>query len=188
MKLKNTLLAITLTLTAISCKAQIIAVENYHNYNKELDDGAYIKDINNVLNKFVGTWKGTYNNKNYEFRIVKNTKNFKTRPSIKKDEVLMCYKITDNNGTIIENTLTLTNDSPFVMKNGYIDRDGGYVFSYIGRDVACGQNGWVFTQVYGNNNKKLQLFLQVEGENYPSCTTGEAKQILPTKSIELNKQ
>jgi hypothetical protein len=191
MKKIITLISI-LMFTSISCKSQIIAVENFNTYKKngnEITEGTYIKDVNNILNKFIGTWSGNHNNINYEFKIIKNTKNFKTRPSIKKDELILRYKITNTNGNVIENTLSLPNDSPFVMKSGYVAKTGSYVFSYIGKDVACGQNGWVFMGILNNsNNKKAKLFLQVEGENYPECTTGAAEQILPMEQMELVKQ
>lgn len=180
------ILIAVITLTIISCKAQIIAVEDYKDYNKDLEDGAYIKDINNVLGKFIGTWKGTYNSKNYEFRIIKETISYL---GIKEDALLMRYKIIDSNGGAIENTLDLPNDDAYVMKNGYVAKSGSYVFSYIGREVACGQNGLVFIRILNNtNNQKAKLFLQVEGEKYPECTTGTAKQILPLEMIELTKQ
>lgn len=175
-----------------SCKAQhIILVEDAYKY-KGTEGGllgdhdyVYIKDVNNVLTKFVGTWKGTYQSKNFEFRIVKNTRD---NGEVKKDALFMRYKITDSNGNVIEDVLSLPNDDPYVMQNGYVERSGGYVFSYIGRDMACGQNGWVFASLYGANNDKMQLFLAVEGENYPECTTGTAEQILPTALMELIKQ
>ncbi|MDZ4147545.1 MAG: DUF6705 family protein [Flavobacteriaceae bacterium] len=185
--MKNLIITI-FVLSLFGCKAQIIPIEEYRMYRDneiEIIDGTYIKDVNNLLANFIGTWKGTYRSINYEFRIRKETVEYL---GIKEDQLLMRYKITDSNGVLIENTLLLPNDSPFVMKNGYMDESKGYVFSYIGRDVACSQNGWVFTQVYGSNNDKLQLFLSVEGEIYPECSTGEADQILPLESIELTKQ
>lgn len=191
--MKNLITVISIfILTTMSCKAQhIIPVEDGYKYiGTEQgfmghNNYVYVKDVNNVLSKFLGTWKGTYNSKHYEFKISKRTID---DGELKEDQLLLRYKITNNNGTVIENTLDLTDDSPFVMQSGYMGRDGGYVFSYIGKNMACGQNGWVFTQVYGIGNTKLQLFLQVEGENYPECTTGIAEQVLPLKSMELLKQ
>jgi hypothetical protein len=183
--MKKIILISLLTLSVLSCKAQqIVPIEEQGHYTKELSDGAYIKDVNNVLGKFVGTWKGTYNNKNYEFRVVRFTKNFL---GIKKDLLLIRYKIADTNNVVLEDTTTLPNDSMFVIKGSYYDTtDGGYVLYYQGRLHNCGQNGNVFISTYGTNDSKLQLFLAVDGEMY-DCTT-PAQQILPTKSMELNKQ
>ena len=185
--MKNIIILISLFITIISCKAQIIAVEDYKQYNQDLEDGAYIKDINNILPKFIGTWKGVDNNKNHEYRIIKETIDYL---GIKEDMLLLRYKITNNsNGSIVENTLSLPNNDAYVMQNGYVAETGSYVFSYIGREVACGQNGWVFMRILNNtNNLKAKLFLQVEGEIYPECTTGGAQQILPLNWIVLTKQ
>ena len=60
-------------LSIANCIAQqIIPVENQINYiNNEIEypDNTYIKDVNNVLGKYVGTWKGMYNTLNYEFIV-----------------------------------------------------------------------------------------------------------------------
>ncbi|MEZ7494239.1 hypothetical protein QO206_02000 [Leeuwenhoekiella aequorea] len=183
---------LTIVLLAVSlwgCKAQIIPVEQHHCYYKkngiEIPDGAYLKDVNNLFTKFLGTWKGSYNSNFYEFRIVKNTKSIL---GIQKDELLMRYKITDANGNLTENTLSLPNDSPFVLKSGYIAETGSYVFSYIGRNNKCGQNGWVFFNQTKNTTNKAKLFLSVQGESYPICDTGPAEQILPLDWIGLTKQ
>ena len=192
--MKNLILPIAvITLSIFSCKAQhIIPVEDTYKYIGTEGgllgdyDYVYVKDVNNQLAKFIGTWKGKYNNNSYEFRIMKITTD---DGEVKEDELLMRYKITDTNGIILENTLLLPNDSPFIMKNGYIAKTGTYVFYYIGKEVACGQNGWFFFNTLSlSNNTKADVFLQVEGEMYPECTTGEAKQILPTVQIELIKQ
>ncbi|MAZ27762.1 MAG: hypothetical protein CL868_11895 [Cytophagaceae bacterium] len=190
--MKKIILAIAFcSLSAISCSAQhIIPLEDTYTYIGSEGgllgdrDYVYVKDVNNLRDKFVGTWKGLYDLKSYEVVITPRTTD---DGELKEDELLLRYKITDING-VVENTLNLPDDSPFVLKNGYMNESQGYVFSYIGRDVACGQNGWVFTQVYGDNKEKLQFFLSVEGENYPECTTGAAVQILPTESMELIKQ
>lgn len=182
---KTQILIAIFTLTLISCKAQIIAVEDYNDYPNDIPDGAYIKDINNVLPKFVGAWKGSFNDKNYEFEITKETISYL---GIKEDQLLMRYKITDNLGNEIENTLSLPNDDGYVMQNGYINKNGGYVFSYIGREVACGQNGVVYIGLYKTNSNKMFLRLSPNGEMYPECITGEAEQILPLDWIDLTKQ
>ena len=188
--MKNTIITIiVLIFTTISCKAQIILVENFEEYNQELPDGAYVKDANNVLGKFVGTWKGTYDNKNYEFKVTKHTEN-NINLKYKEDLLLIRYKITDTNGAILVNTLNLPNDNKYVINGTYlVAKTNSYVLSYLGKNGECGQNGDVFISVYGTNNTKMQLFLSVNGEIYSDCTTGPAKQILPTKGgMSLTKQ
>ena len=193
-KMKSIITLIILVISITSCKAQhIIPVEQGYQYVASEEgfignyDYVYVKDINNILPKFIGTWKGVLNNKTYVFKVEKTTID---DGELKEDILLLRYKITNNsNNSIVENTLTLPNDSPYVMKNGYVAETGSYVFSYIGKDVACGQNGWVFMRILNNtNNLNAKLFLQVEGETYPECTTGAAQQVLPTNWIDLIKQ
>lgn len=175
-------------LSTLSCKAQIIPIEEHKNYlNNEIEipDGAYIKDVNHLLDKFVGVWKGTYNNKNYEFRITQFTDSFL---GISVDELLMRYKITSLNGTIIEDTTTLPNDAVHVIEGDYLDKSKfTYVLNYIGKNSKCGQHGDVFISVYGVNNTKMQLFLHVYGETV-DCITGDTEQILPLDQMDLVKQ
>ncbi|MCT4697565.1 DUF6705 family protein [Tenacibaculum haliotis] len=184
--MKKIIFIIATLFVIISCKAQIIAVEDFENYNQELPDGAYIKDVNNVLDKYIGTWKGTYNNKNYEFIVQKVTKN-NIDLKYKHDKLLMRYKITDSNGTELANTLNLPNENYYVINGSYLASSGGYKLSYIGLNSECGQNGTIYISTYGANNTKLQLFLMVRGEIH-DCTTGAAEQIIPTESMELMKQ
>ena len=188
MKTLNIILLI-FVFTALSCKAQhIIPVEKaveYRNTEGGLlgdRDYVYVKDINNLLNKFVGIWKGNYNSKNYEFRIVKITAN---RKEVKEDMLLIRYKITNNSGVELVNTLNLVNSDKYIIRGDYLAKTGSYVLDYLGLKGECGQNGTIFMSANGN---KMDLFLSVSGEIYPNCTTGEVSQILPTAGIELTKQ
>lgn len=175
-------------LSIASCKAQqAIPVENQINYinnNINIPDGAYFKDVNNVLNKYIGEWKGSISNKNYTFIVDKFTHSFL---GISVDKLLIRYKITNQAGTVIEDTTALTNASKYVIKGQYLD--AAYVLFYQGREFKCGQKGNVFISVY-ENNTKMQLFLVPDSDliGTDDCPNGEASQLLPTDSIILVKQ
>ncbi|MDA9339550.1 hypothetical protein N9Q68_01110, partial [Polaribacter sp.] len=173
-------------LTTLSCRAQIIAVEDFENYNQELSEGTHVKDVNNLLDKYVGTWKGTYDSKNYEFMIIKYTRTSNNR-NLKFDKLLMRYKITDSSNNIIVNTLDLPNGDIYIVRGSYLSSSGGYKLSYQGLDAECGQNGTIYISAYGANHTKLQLFLMVSGEIH-DCSSGNAEQIMPMESMELIKQ
>ena len=104
--------------------------------------------------------------------------------------IIVRYKITDSNGTIIENTINLPNDDIYVIKGSYLNKyKTTYVLYYQGRDSNCGQSGDLFIEVFGTNDTQMQLFLELErdlidGYDCPNGTT----QILPTESIQLIKQ
>ena len=190
-KMKNILIIASIILSIVSCKAQhIIPVEDVVNYiNSETglmgdQNYVYVKDVSGTLNKFTGIWKGTYDNKSYEFRVVKVTED---DGELKEDKLLIRYKIIDSDSTIIEDTTTLPNDSYYVIKGDYLAKSGSYVLKYIGKNSKCGQGGDVFISVYGTNNTKMQLFLHVYGETI-DCTTGDAEQVLPLNQMDLTKQ
>jgi hypothetical protein len=140
------------------------------------------------LGKFVGTWKGTYNNKNYEFRVVKFTRD-NTKLKYKEDLLLIRYKITDINNTVLEDTTTLPNDSKYVIEGSYYETNGTYVLYYQGKDYKCGQNGNVFISVNGTNTSKMRFGLYPHNDILGDCPNGLVSQILPTKGgMELTKQ
>ncbi|RPD94040.1 hypothetical protein EGM88_12670 [Aureibaculum marinum] len=189
--MKKLLLIGLIILSTLNCKAQIIPIEEYIDYRDneiEIPDGAYIKDVNNLLDKFIGTWEGTYNNKTYKFYITEITKSYL---EISEDKLLIRYKITDTDGNVIENTTALPSDNTLVIKGRYLDKSKyTYVFYYQGKNSDCGQNGDVFISVYGTNNTKMKLFLQVSGEIWSGadCPDTPIAQILPTEQMELIKQ
>src|SRR5258705_1175615 len=74
---------------------------DYISMKKGIPDNMYFKDVNNVLGKFIGTWKGTYGDKKYEFRITKYTSDFL---KVQEDELLIRYIVTDLNGNEIDET------------------------------------------------------------------------------------
>ena len=62
-----------------SCKAQVIGTleqfeecsmrPNHDEGCPDLENITYVKDINNRLDKLVGTWKGNYGGKQYEIKL-----------------------------------------------------------------------------------------------------------------------
>lgn len=184
MKLFQLLLLFIISFT---CKAQIIPVENHFNYPNEIPNGTYIKDVNNVLNKFTGTWIGSYDNKNYEVVIEQTTISYL---QILNDILLLRYKITDANGTVLLNTLPLPDDSDYVVMGEYVNPSGSYQLDYGGYEYDCGQSGTIFIKTFNNNTQmKLYLYLGESPYNEIDCPNGFAEQVFPTHTqIILTKQ
>lgn len=163
MKRKH-ILGILVFILTISCKAQtIIPLENeylYYNTENGVPPNSYLKDINHLLDKFVGTWKGTYNGRRFELRIIKNTKTT-TNDNITFDRLLIRYIIIDTNGTILENSTSFTNnDSPYIMRGMRFNQKGTqYCLSYVGKEVNCAQSGDVNISIGKADNNKMVLTL-----------------------------
>ena len=72
--MKN-IITLFLALLAISCKSQTVSLEQAAQCQENPNcprDYKYVKDTNNTLNKYVGTWKGIYNGKVYEMKFNKS--------------------------------------------------------------------------------------------------------------------
>lgn len=189
------ILFIILTISVLSCKAQqvIIPVEKqieYENDEIEYPDNVYLKDVNNLLDRYVGTWKKTQNNKTYEFYVIKVTRESNNEYiQFKKDELEIRYRITNNTTSDVIVDTTNLNDSPYVIDGKHFNlRKSVYFLDYIGFDTNCGQNGTIVIEVPPTNNfTTMKLFLSVYGEQ-GDCPGGAVPQILPTEVITLTKQ
>lgn len=175
-------------ITSLSCKAQqILPLEKtieYRDSDTEIPDGTYLKDINGLLNKYLGTWKGTYNSKNYTFIITKIKKDFL---GISKDKLLIRYLITTSTGSIFEDTRNLPDTDPLVIEGDYISKSKGYyALNYFGKNT-CGQSGVIFISTT-KDNKQMKLFLSPDQGFLDSKCSKVADQILPTTSMYLTKQ
>lgn len=195
--MKNIVYILVLVSNFLSCKAQtalslnnVIPVEQeviYKNNEVEVPEGTYYKDVNNLFDKYIGTWIGSYNNKDYEFIVTEYLYNSSIR-DLRRDKLIIRYKITDaSTGNVIIDTTPLLDDSPMMITGSYLDENGEtYHLEYMGEDFICGQNGYVLIAVV-NNNTQMNLAYAVKGEKTDDCLTGTAEQVLPP-FITLTKQ
>lgn len=71
----KSVITIFLALLALSCKSQTVSLEEAAQCRENPNcprDYNYTKDINNTLDKYIGTWKGIYNGRVYEMKFNKN--------------------------------------------------------------------------------------------------------------------
>ncbi len=122
-----------------------------------LDDGddiTYIKDVNNELDQFVGTWKGVYNTLNYEFVFVKRVA-YKDEPTDEKARDLLMAYVTVKNSL---GGLVYTNANISDKLNGFTgDNFQGsttiYVLNFTGN--CYNESGSVF--IYPMPGGKISL-------------------------------
>lgn len=188
--MKKLLILGFIILTTLSCKAQnIVPIETMINYiraEKGIPETVtYFKDVNHLLDRYLGVWKGTYNNRIYEFRV---TKYLSIYDGLSEDTLIFRYLITDANGTVLEDTRSTPDDGHYLIRGHYLDKTH-YVLSYGGRDFSCGQSGEVYIWTL-NNNTQMKLFLAPDHIllNTVECPNGRAAQILPTEQMLLTKQ
>lgn len=109
--MKN-ILTIFLALLALSCKSQIISLEDAYQCQEDPNcprNYKYVKDINNTLSNYVGTWKGTYNGKVYEMKFNKSL--YENFMGFKRDEITGRLRI------------TTTGNSPIIVFDNFSEPD-----------------------------------------------------------------
>lgn len=106
----------------LSCKAQspIVGLDALYKTPK----GAYLKDLNNELNKFEGTWK--YINGTTELVIVLKKKEKVKGLKYYRDKLYGEYSY-KKNGVIIVNTLPLDINTPSNIGGSYIIKNNQFV-------------------------------------------------------------
>lgn len=182
--MKKIIIALSIILITLSCKAQqIVPLET------KLDEapvGTYFKDSNGLLTKYIGTWSGTYENKNYTFIVTKYKDEFR---GVFSDRLSIRYLITSNAGVILQDTRSLSDENNLVIAGLYFGKNFGYyVLNYSGENAICGQSGDVYISTT-KDKKQMQFYLATSQDiiNGNKCAK-VAEQILPTKPILFNKQ
>ncbi|TXE17645.1 hypothetical protein ES692_08760 [Psychroserpens burtonensis] len=127
--MKNLFFTISVLLLALSCKAQspVLALDTYYH---EIPDGAYVKDLNNELNKFVGTWLFTNGTTSFTLVLQKHEQTF-------NDDYYQDYLVGEyayvGNGLTIVNTIPTLNNTQLSLD----DRNIGGRYVVKGPDHNC---------------------------------------------------
>lgn len=111
----------------------------------EVPTNSYMKDTNNELDKFIGTWATTYENKTITFNLVKNVKKY-FNDSIDKyyrDTIEMTFTVKNANGTILQSTIQKinTDGTKYHIINSKTVQNNGKTLSLYYNGTNCGV-GW----------------------------------------------
>lgn len=154
--MKNILLIILLFFAGIACKAQTIPVEGIEEYLVEnnlpsVPDGAWIRDVNGLFDKFIGTWEVTHNNHIYTFYIIKKSV---VSQSVQIDKLYMKYLITNLNGGVIVDTRDEVGNSIFGTR--FSDNLDNYVFAFSGEQRKCNNKGKMYLSYISSPGSFIQ--------------------------------
>ncbi|WP_404986861.1 DUF6705 family protein [Chryseobacterium sp. M5] len=140
---------IIIALFNISCMAQTVSLETMaqcSNNPETCPNATYVKDVNNLLNKYVGTWIGTLNGKNYEFNFAKKEN---TGEVIKWDFLVGRLKITNSNGIIEFDNFNKTDaelEKRFGGHNFQSDLKV-YIMQFFGGKLNCIDYGYSYLRI-----------------------------------------
>ena len=190
-EIKLSLLLIILLSFRISSAQTIIPLQPLteldFDYIEEND--VYVKDVDNKLGKFVGTWIGSFKNREYELKIDKFTDNKNLFP-YKIDILVMRYRIVNSNSREeIINTTQLENENVLVVHGLDLRGNNTYVLDYAGRLFKCGQNGIIFLDIRPDETTMAMSYEPAREFIDPAECPNGVVQVLPTEgSITLTKQ
>ena len=196
--MKNIFLTICVLIFTISCKAQVIGtLEQFEECSKrpnrgidgcpDLDNITYVKDTNNRLDQFVGTWKGTYGGKSYEIKFTKELKY--GDDDIKWDRVFGKVLIKDSKGNILHNTLNSQLSDTGLLRGGNF-QSRVYVMGFVA-NAECNDSGDVFVEVRKNNPNEISLYFDRDKTWYDArkCPNFDTYvPLLPQDKMTLTKQ
>lgn len=154
----------------------------------DYDENVYVKDVEGDLDKFIGTWKGTTNDKTFEITVAKFVKLI---TGTYFDALQMKYKVVDSTGNTIINTYNLSNDNYLVLTVGHLTLDRVfYSFFYQGENSGCGaeEGDLIFKEQTNPNQMKLYYFPDTHLVIEEDCPNGYSTVEIFPVSMDLIKQ
>lgn len=158
--MKNIFLFILLSIS-ISCTAQTYPLRTY----TAVPTNAYIKDLNNELLPYEGTWKGTWNGKTIYiyFKKVKNYFTHLENNPYYKDILKGKFKVIDSNGNILFDNSNISDENVKIWGSGIRKLDDKYSLIYVDPDL-CNTSGNIIINFTDSTKTKLNWKLN-KGSN-----------------------
>ncbi|WP_144281195.1 DUF6705 family protein [Chryseobacterium echinoideorum] len=186
--MKKISLIILITIT-VSCQAQTYPLRTF----TEIPENSYLKDTNNELPAYEGTWKGVWNNKIIYVTFKKLEHLYIDTFKAYRDILVAKFKVTDVSGMILFDNTNLPDTNTKIKGIGRFRKaDDKYPFSYVDMDL-CQRSGVILINFTDTTKTKLQWsYSQDENFIEPDCfyynyAPQDYPQPLP-KNIVLTKQ
>lgn len=125
-------------LLSISCKAQQIYPLNTD--FRTIPNNAYLKDINNELLPYIGTWKATFDSKEIIIKVDK-IENHSVKSGTQifyRDVLFIRYSIKNSQGIVIKSTLNLPTSQSGIQSDVTFPNENLVAFTYSGGDCTFG--------------------------------------------------
>lgn len=187
---------ILISIIAVSCNAQTISLETLAqcNTNSPCPDFNYVKDINNSLDKYIGTWKGTFNGRVYELKFNKNL--YQDFTGYKKDRIKGRLRITTDvpNGlqglTIFDNFNEPDDEKTRFSGLGFQPNLKSYMVNFVGPSPkGCINYGTVYLTIKPNTPNQMSIIYLSDHDIVVGECPSTFTQTFPEKqSISLTKQ
>ncbi|MBZ9652205.1 DUF6705 family protein [Psychroflexus montanilacus] len=186
------LLLSTLGLNAQIQQAGVVPLEEYAKYKTDddfnLQNVDYFKDINNRLDKYTGTWTGTYDDNTLTLKvsILEKVEGL----GIAFDELLIKYSIVKDNGEVLINTLDEHQFYRYHINGSFFaETTSVYLAKYTGLQWECNQKGYAI--LWMQDEATIKFWISPDNDMIgEECPLGNIH-IMPTSEEEavlLTKQ
>ncbi|AYN01919.1 DUF6705 family protein [Chryseobacterium sp. 3008163] len=119
------------------------------------DQCYYMKDTNNELAGYVGTWVGTWNNKTIYITFKKMTNQYYAFRKYYEDILIGKFKVVNSDGSILFNNIGLTDDNAKINGGGFQKLyPNKYSMLYNDKDV-CNTSGRIM--IHFTDASKTQI-------------------------------
>jgi len=142
-KIKNmkNIILLTVLVISMSCKAQEYPLKTDYT---EVPNNSYLKDTNNELDKFLGTYTATFGNKQIKLLITKQIHEYFDRGKYKYYKDVLSIKYIISNGNVVlqdtKNMSFQSNQIRHTIYSRWVEDNGNTLLSYYG-GTNCGV-GW----------------------------------------------
>jgi len=161
--MKKIFLLSTLIFLSVQCKAQnhIVNLTDCDSYFNESSGDYYNKDLNNILDNYVGTWKWINGNKEFTLILIKQVKHHyhETGNDDYYEDRLVGYYIYKENGVVIADTSSDNNlSTDYKMKVMFILNCHSQVSSIAFEDYKKYKSFEVLLESLSPNQIKMKMF------------------------------
>ena len=149
---------IILGFVTLLIKGQVVSLEE--GVNLKPTQYTYKKDVNGILNKFEGIWKGSFQGNTYEFKMVKRARVFRYHDGNDKkiDQIIGRLRVKNLSGTIIFDTFNeIDDDNTKLISYGLYKKDiSWYRLFFTGETPeGCMNSGFVYIKIDPNNPNRM---------------------------------
>ena len=163
----------------------------------EHSNGAYLKDLDNQLPYFVGTWEGTSNNFKYTFEFtlfLQQLRTFGNSRYYYKDELKAKFEVLDlSTNQILYTDLDTTTREDYKISEVHIWQDQEFFFYYMDKDHCFNTAKFKLIKNLNNLNEVTYKGFELTGFGGPlPCPEYDSQDdipiFLPTTEFVLTKQ
>ncbi len=131
------LFLIGLISSIISCKAQQYPLNTDYD---EVANNSYLKDLNNELDPYIGTYKADYNSKEITLYITKVNNKLEKRPQkiFYRDALVIKYTVKNSLGAILQDTQNNNLQTNGISSFRIRSYDGTVLLGYDGTNCRVG--------------------------------------------------